>query len=145
MPRSQTSHHNPHFPITEGLGHFSTLTLRRPLPQASYQQAQQHRQPSFRLRNQPAGTTMAVPFVDQSNFLPISDVSSRPVIVNILVKTFGKGDLNHHTKIGALSLTTCHTIKLIKPNATNNLSPFFKSAFNALSDGVVRFAHCVAP
>ena len=79
MPRSQTSHHNTHFPITEGLGHFSTLTLRRPLPQASYQQAQQQqRQPSFRLRNQPAGTTIAVPFVDQSNFLPISDVSSWP-------------------------------------------------------------------
>ena len=140
MPRSQTSHHNPHFPITEGLGHFSTLTLRRPLPQASYQQAQQ-RQPSFRLRNQPAGT-IAVPFVDQSNFLPISDVSSRPVIVNILVKTFGKGDLDHHTKIGALS---CHTIKLIKQNATNNLSPFFKLAFNALSDGVFRFAYGVGP
>ena len=41
--------------------------------------------------------------------------------------------------------TTCHTLKQVKQNATNNLAPFFKSAFNALSDGVVRFAHCVAP
>ena len=42
-------------------------------------------------------------------------------------------------------LTTCHTIKQVKQNATNNLAPFFRSAFNALSDGVLRFAHCVAP
>ena len=40
--------------------------------------------------------------------------------------------------------TTFHTLKQVKQNATNNLAPFFKSAFNALSDGVLRFAHCVA-
>ena len=41
--------------------------------------------------------------------------------------------------------TTCHTLKQVKQNATNNLTLFFRSAFNALSDGVLRFAHCVAP
>ena len=41
--------------------------------------------------------------------------------------------------------TTCHTLKQVKQNATNNLAPFFRSASNALSDGVLRFAHCVAP
>ena len=45
----------------------------------------------------------------------------------------------------AASTTTCHTLKQVKQNATNNLAPFFRSAFNALSDGVLRFAHCVAP
>ena len=44
-----------------------------------------------------------------------------------------------------LSCTTCHTLKQVKQNATNNLAPFFRSAFNALSDGVLQFAHCVAP
>ena len=29
--------------------------------------------------------------------------------------------------------TACHTLKQVKQNATNNLAPFFKSAFNALS------------
>ena len=42
------------------------------------------------------------------------------------------------------SATTCHTLKQVKQNATNNLAPFFKSAFNALSVGVLCFAHSVA-
>ena len=46
---------------------------------------------------------------------------------------------------GHICNTTCHTLKQVKQNATNNLAPFFKAAFNALSDGVLRFAHCVAP
>ena len=41
--------------------------------------------------------------------------------------------------------TTCHTLKQVKENATNNLALCFKSAFNTFSDGVLRFAHCVAP
>ena len=41
--------------------------------------------------------------------------------------------------------TACHTLKQVKQNATNNLAPFFKSAFNALSDDMLHFAHCVAP
>ena len=41
--------------------------------------------------------------------------------------------------------TTCHTLKQVKQNATNNLALFFRSAFNALSDGEIRSAHCVAP
>ena len=41
--------------------------------------------------------------------------------------------------------TTCHTLKQVKQNATNNPAPFFRSTFNALSDGVLRFAHCVTP
>ena len=41
--------------------------------------------------------------------------------------------------------TTCHTPKQLKLNATNNMIQFFRLAFNALSDGVLRFAHCVAP
>ena len=44
-----------------------------------------------------------------------------------------------------IALHTCHTLKRDKKNVSNNLASFFKSAFNALSDGVVRFAHCVAP
>ena len=44
-----------------------------------------------------------------------------------------------------LQCTTCHTLKQVKQNATNNPAPFFKSAFNALSDGVLRLVHCVAP
>ena len=55
-------------------------------------------------------------------------------------------DLGHKSCIpSVLCSTTCHTLKQVKQNATNNLAPFFKSAFNALSDGVLRFAHCVAP
>ena len=37
-------------------------------------------------------------------------------------------------------VTTCHTLKQVKLNATNNLAPFFRS-----SDSVPRFASCVAP
>ena len=40
--------------------------------------------------------------------------------------------------------TTCHTLKQVKQNATNNLALFFRSAFDALSYGVLCFAHCVA-
>ena len=39
--------------------------------------------------------------------------------------------------------TTCHTLKQVKQNATNNLAALLRSALNALSDGVLRFAHCV--
>ena len=42
------------------------------------------------------------------------------------------------------SSTTCHTLKQVKQNATNNLAPFFRSDLNALSNGVICFAHCVA-
>ena len=44
-----------------------------------------------------------------------------------------------------MAATTCHTLKQVQKNATNNLAPFFKSAFNTFSDGVLRFAHYVAP
>ena len=44
-----------------------------------------------------------------------------------------------------IALHTCDTLKRVKQNATNNLAPFFKLSFNALSDGVLHFAHCVAP
>ena len=40
--------------------------------------------------------------------------------------------------------TTCHTLKQVKQNATNNLALFFRSGFNALSDGLLGFAQCVA-
>ena len=40
--------------------------------------------------------------------------------------------------------TTCHTLKQVKQNVTNSLALFFRSGFNALSDGLLRFAHCVA-
>ena len=46
---------------------------------------------------------------------------------------------------GSILHTTCHTLKQVKENATNNLAPLFKTALNALSDGVVHFPHCVAP
>ena len=45
----------------------------------------------------------------------------------------------------SIGSTTCNTLKQVEQNATNNLAPFFKSAFKALSDGMLRFAHCVAP
>ena len=47
--------------------------------------------------------------------------------------------------VPTIKITTCHTPKQVKQNATNNLAPFFNLPFNALSNGVVRFAHCVAP
>ena len=40
---------------------------------------------------------------------------------------------------------SCHTLKQVKQNATNNLALFFKSALKALSDGLLRFAQGVAP
>ena len=39
-----------------------------------------------------------------------------------------------------MPVTTCHTQKQVKQNATNNLIQCFISAFNALSDGVLRIA-----
>ena len=41
-------------------------------------------------------------------------------------------------------ITTCHTLKQVEQNATNNLALFFRSGFNAPSDDLLRFAHCVA-
>ena len=60
--------------------------------------------------------------------------------------SFGQQDLSGMDTIAFVfkGCTTCHTLKQVKQNATNNLALFFKSAFNALSDGVLRFAHCVA-
>ena len=42
-------------------------------------------------------------------------------------------------------ITTCHTLKQVKHNVTNNAALIFRSAFDNLSDGVLRFAHHVAP
>ena len=39
----------------------------------------------------------------------------------------------------------CHTQNQVKQNVTDNLAPFFRSVCNALSDGVLGFAHFVAP
>ena len=39
---------------------------------------------------------------------------------------------------------SCHTLKQVKQNATNNMALFFRSGFNALSGGLLCFTHCVA-
>ena len=49
------------------------------------------------------------------------------------------------TNTRLVTATSCHTFKQVKQNATYNLAPFFRSALNALSDGMLPFAHCVAP
>ena len=41
-------------------------------------------------------------------------------------------------------VTTCHTLKEVKQNAINNLTPFFGSVYSALLDGMLHFAPCVA-
>ena len=40
--------------------------------------------------------------------------------------------------------TTCHRLKQVKQNSTNNLTLFFSTVFNALPGGVLHFAGCVA-
>ena len=47
--------------------------------------------------------------------------------------------MSYFTFYDNVLVTTCHTLKQVKQNATNNLAPLFKSAFNDLSDGVLCF------
>ena len=42
-------------------------------------------------------------------------------------------------ELSQIHVTTCHTLKQVKQNATNNLTPVFSSVLNALSDSVLRF------
>ena len=48
-------------------------------------------------------------------------------------------------ELSQIHATTCHTLKQVIQNAKNNLARFLMPAFNAFLDGVLRFAHSVAP
>ena len=43
-----------------------------------------------------------------------------------------------------MKVTTCHTLKQVKRNSTNNQAPLSSSIFNALLGGMLLFAHCIA-